>query len=97
VKQSTGIGLVREPANPEGRDLPGLAARYTGVADSERLLVLEFFDPTQTREVVGSRPEMRGATVIRRGNVVAFYVRGPGGINHVGAVREALARAPMEG
>jgi hypothetical protein len=96
VTQSTGIRLIREPANPEGRDIPGLSARYTGVAASERLVVLEFFDPTQTREVVGSRPQMRGATVFRRGNVVAFYVRRAGGLNHASAVREALTRARTE-
>ena len=36
VAKSTGLDLVREPLGPEKREIPGLVARYTGIAPSER-------------------------------------------------------------
>jgi hypothetical protein len=97
VAKSTGLDLVREPLGPEKREIPGLVARYTGIAPSERLVVLEFFSAALTRDVLGSRPEMRGLRIFRRENVVAFYARRRGSRQHANAIQHALQATPMQG
>jgi hypothetical protein len=95
VTKSTGIKLVREPANPQAGEIPGLAARYTGVTPTERLVVLEFVNMALTRQVLGSQTKLRGAMVLRRTNLVVFYVRRRGSISHAHEIQQELRNAPV--
>ena len=59
-------------------------------------MVLEFFNAALTRDVLGSRPEMRGLMIFRRENVVALYVRRRGSRQHANAIQHALQATPMQ-
>jgi hypothetical protein len=95
VTKSTGIKLFRDPDNPQAAEILGLDAGYTALTTTERLVVLEFVNSALTRQVLGSQAELRGATVLRRSNVVVFYVRRPGSISHAHEIQQELRNAPV--